>query len=171
MSCPPDRTSRISNRHISTVCVWALLALACSGASSENTGDASEPSSCAEPLPIEGDPDGPRSEVVYLECSAKYLNAGAVVTDAQGDFGNVVQRIAVFSSPECDEPIFEVFDDVANDDPEDFSIVLEQEEEPELHAAICTSGVMYWPLEVHFEDEAGHVTSGRVQGYVAGLVR
>jgi hypothetical protein len=136
----------------------------------QSSGGAPSTISCADPLPIEGDPDGPRSELVWLECYENEVNAGAVVTDPQGDFGNVLQRIAMFSSPECDAPIFEVFDDVFNDDPEDFSVLFEREDEPELHAAICMSGVRYWPLEVHFEDEAGHVTSGRVQGFVAGLV-
>lgn len=147
------------------------FALGCSDPGESGDAGSGGRAGCAQPLPIEGHPDGPRSDELYLECTPDYLNASGILSDPQDDMGNVRQRIAVFSDLDCSGPAFEVDDDVINDRYEDFSIVLEREKEPELHAAICDSGVEVWPVEVTFGDEAGHVTSGRVLARVVILYR
>lgn len=139
------------------------------GSGTSSGGSGSGDGGCAQPLPIEGHPDGPRSDEIYLECTPDYLNASGILVDPQDDMGNVRQRIAVFSDLDCNGPVFEVDDDVINDRYEDFSIVLERELEPELHAAICDSGLEFWPVEVTFADEADHVTAGRVLARVVVL--
>lgn len=121
-----------------------------------------------DPLPLEGQVDGPTVTDVALEDQGgQRIVLHVTASDPQGsaDLVDVIQTVGVFRNARCEGTPILLQDDLAGSGIEEsFGTVVDVTTDADLYSAIA--GAETWPVELNVRDAGGNAVSGRVAARV-----